>query len=73
MNWYTAIKNDIKIFWTTHSQRLLATVSGAVAAVALVDPAILVDAIGPRGVALLAIVNSLLVFWRASKAAKNTL
>jgi hypothetical protein len=73
MNWYTSIKNDIKLFWAEYSQRTIAAVSGAVAAVALLDPAILVDAIGPRGVALLAILNSLLVYWRASKAAAGKL
>ena len=71
MSIYTELKNDIKIYWELHGTRIIAIVSGAVASVALLDPAILTNAIGPRGVALLAIGNALLTYWRGTVNAKR--
>lgn len=71
MSFYTEIKNDVLTFWDSHGTRIIAVVSGAVASVALLDPAILTNAIGPRGVALLAIGNALLTYWRGTVNAKR--
>lgn len=71
MSIYTELKNDIKIYWELHGTRLIGLVSGTVASVALLDPAILTDLLGARGVALLAVVNAVITYWRGGVNAKR--
>lgn len=71
MSIYSELKNDIKIYWELNGTRIIAVVSGAVASVALLDPAILTDLLGARGVAALAVGNALLTYWRGSVNAKR--
>ena len=66
-----AIYDQLIIWWDSHGTRILGITAGAVAAIQVIDPSILVDAIGARGVALLAVANALLVFWRGTVNAKN--
>lgn len=71
MSIYNELKTDIKIYWELHGTRIIAVVSGAVASVAVLDPSILVDLLGRRGVAALALVNAIITYWRGSVNAKR--